>query len=379
MTLAHDAFTPKSTQSANSFFQNRPLFKPGTLYLANGAKFKGYVPVWLDGTFEGEVVFNTGMTGYPEALTDPSYSGQILTFTYPLLGNYGVSDAKTWESTHIQVAGVILHELFLHPEHHSSHSSLLKWLEHEKIPVIIAIDTRALTKEIREHGVLLGAISSQSKAPKKFHDPNEAHLVKKVSITKAETHGNGKYKIIAVDCGMKQNIINNFLKFPVTVKRVPFDYDYSDEDYDGLFISNGPGDPAMCVETIHVLQKALKKHPQRPIFGICLGSQILGLAIGAKTYKLPFGHRGQNQPVIDTKTHKAYLSSQNHGYAVNEKTLPKDWHVSFRHLNDNTVAGITHKSGLYEAVQYHPEACPGPEDANYLFKKFIDLIGKAKK
>lgn len=358
---------------------NNIKFKEGNLYLANGAKFQGFIPDWLEGSFEGEVVFNTGMTGYPEALTDPSYSSQILTFTYPLLGNYGVAEQKSWESQQIQVAGVILHELFLSPEHHSSQSSLLEWLKREKIPVLINVDTRALTKAIREHGALLGAISSKDKAPKVFHDPNKDHLVKKVSIKKPETYGNGKYKIIAVDCGMKQNIINNFLKFPVTLKRVPFDYDYSDEDYDGLFISNGPGDPAVCTETIANLQKALKKHPERPMFGICLGSQILGLAIGAKTYKLPFGHRGQNQPVIDTVTQKAYLSSQNHGYAVNEKTLPKDWQVSFRHLNDNTVAGITHKNGLYEAVQYHPEACPGPEDANYLFKKFIDKVIKSKK
>lgn len=349
-------------------------FKEGTLYLANGTKFKGYIPDWVKGSFDGEVVFNTGMTGYPEALTDPSYAGQILTFTYPLLGNYGVADAKTWESPHIQVAGVILHELFLTPEHHEAKTSLLNWLKQENIPVIIDVDTRALTKEIREHGALLGAISSSTKAPKNFNDPNKEHLVKKVSVKQVKTYGQGPLKIIAVDCGMKQNIINNFLNFPVTLKRVPFDYDYSNEEYDGLFISNGPGDPALCKETISILQKALKKHPNRPMFGICLGSQILGLAINAKTYKLPFGHRGQNQPVIDTQTGKAYLSSQNHGYAVNEKTLPKDWYVSFRHLNDNTVAGITHKSGLYEAVQYHPEACPGPEDANYLFKKFIDLV-----
>ena len=357
---------------------NKAKFKEGKLYLANGTEFNGYIPDWLDGSFDGEVVFNTGMTGYPEALTDPSYSGQILTFTYPLLGNYGVADQSTWESPKIQVAGVVLHELFLNPEHHASQSTLLEWLKRENIPVIIGVDTRALTKVIRDHGVLLGAISSKDKAPKKFIDPNKDHLVKKASTKKIETYGKGKLNIIAVDCGIKMNIINNFLNFPVTLKRVPFDYDYTNDDYDGLFISNGPGDPTVCTETIATLAKALKKNPEKPIFGICLGSQILGLAIGAKTYKLPFGHRGQNQPVIDTQTQKAYLTSQNHGYAVNEKTLPKDWLVSFRHLNDDTVAGITHKSGLYEAVQYHPEACPGPEDANYLFKKFIDLVAKTK-
>jgi carbamoyl-phosphate synthase small subunit len=355
---------------------NSQRFKEGYLHLANGDKFNGYIPQWQNGSFNGEVVFNTGMTGYTEALTDPSYAGQILTFTYPLLGNYGVANAESWESPKIQVAGVILHELFLHPEHHAQHETLLNWLKQQNIPVIIGVDTRALTKIISSHGVLLGAISSQKQAPKVFHDPNKEHLVKKVSCKKTTTFGNGKLKIIAVDCGMKMNIIHNFLQFPVTLKRVPFDYDYNDESFDGLFISNGPGDPALCIETIKILQKFFKQHPNKPMFGICLGSQILGLALGAKTYKLPFGHRGQNQPVIDTKTHKAYLTSQNHGYAVNEKTLPKDWYVSFRHLNDQTVAGITHKSGLYEAVQYHPEACPGPEDTHYLFKKFIDLVEK---
>lgn len=354
-------------------------FKQGHLYLANGDKFKGYIPAWLDGSFDGEVVFNTGMTGYPESLTDPSYSGQILTFTFPLLGNYGVANKSTWESNKIQVAGVVLHELFLNPEHHSSEQGLLAWLEQEKVPVIIGVDTRALTKVIREHGVLLGAISTKTSAPKKFNDPNTEHLVKKVSCKKAETYGKSKLKIIAVDCGIKQNIINNFLQFPVTIKRVPFDYDYSFEDYDGLFLSNGPGDPEVCIETIEILKKAMNKHPERPIFGICLGSQILGLAIKAKTYKLPFGHRGQNQPVIDTETNKAYLTSQNHGYAVDEKTLPKDWIVSFRHLNDNTVAGIKHKNDLYEAVQFHPESCPGPEDTQYLFKKFIDVMTRKAK
>jgi len=357
---------------------SNPVFKPAYLFLQSGERFSGFVPSWYEGTTDGEVVFTTGMAGYPESLTDPSYCGQILCFTYPLMGNYGVADASTWESPKIQARAAIMHEVLLTPEHHSQAEALLEWLEAEQIPVLLGVDTRALTKVLSEHGVVLGAISSQAKAPKHFDDPNKEHLVKQVSCKKVTTYGNGPLKIIAVDCGIKMNIIRELLKFPVTVKRVPFDYDYTQEDYDGLFLSNGPGDPALCVETIRILQQALQYKPEIPVFGICLGSQILGLAIHAQTYKLPFGHRGQNQPVIDTRTQKAYLTSQNHGYAVDANTLPQGWQISFRHLNDDTVAGISDELGLHSAVQFHPEACPGPEDPNFLFAQFIERIRTAK-
>ena len=358
--------------------KSKDSFKVAYLHLETGARFEGFVPSWHTDSIDGEVVFTTGMVGYPESLTDPSYSGQILCCTYPLMGNYGVAETTTWESPKIQVRAAIMHEVFRDPSHHASTSSLLNWFQQEQVPIMLGVDTRALTKTLSVHGVVLGAISTDSTAPTKFNDPNQEHLVKKVSCKKSETYGSGPIKIIAVDCGIKMNIIRELLQFPVTIKRVPFDYDYTHEDYDGLFLSNGPGDPALCVETIQILQKAMQKKPKVPIFGICLGSQILGLAIGAKTFKLPFGHRGQNQPVIDTRTEKAYLTSQNHGYAVDETTLPASWRISFKHLNDNTVAGIEQFDGLFSAVQFHPEACPGPEDPNYLFKQFIERIRTAK-
>jgi carbamoyl-phosphate synthase small subunit len=209
-------------------------------------------------------------------------------------------------------------------------------------------------------------------APSHFPDPNAEHLVKEVSRKKSELRPGGKHKIIAVDCGIKENILRNLQRFPIDIQIVPFDYDYSQDEFDGVFLSNGPGDPERCVETITHLQKILPL--KKPIFGICLGAQILALAIGAKTYKLPFGHRGQNQPCLDTLSQKAYLTSQNHGYAIDEKTLPSDWQVTFRHLNDQTVAGIAHTKLPYFAVQFHPEAAPGPHDTQFLFEKFYEYI-----
>jgi carbamoyl-phosphate synthase small subunit len=205
-----------------------------------------------------------------------------------------------------------------------------------------------------------------------FVDPNKTHLVSRVSIQKPKTYGKGKKRIIAVDCGMKENIIRNLLEFPVTVKRVPFDYDYTNERYDGVFLSNGPGDPARCVETIAILKKAIKL--KKPIFGICLGSQLMALAAGGKTYKLPYGHRGHNQPCQDTETGRCYLTSQNHGYAMREKTLPKGWSVNFRNLNDGSVEGVAHDTLPFFSVQFHPEAAPGPTDTAGLFETFFGLL-----
>jgi carbamoyl-phosphate synthase small subunit len=248
----------------------------------------------------------------------------------------------------------------------------LQWLEKEKVPLLCGVDTRALTKALRARGVLLGAIAQEKKKIDAFFDPNSTHLVAQVSRRKVEEFGSGKKKIIAVDCGMKENILRCLLKFPITVKRVPYDYDYTREHYDGLFISNGPGDPMQCTETIAILQKALQK--DKPIFGICLGAQVLALSIGAKTFKLPYGHRGQNQPCQAEESRRCILTSQNHGYAIDETTLPEDWKVTYRNLNDLSVEGICHRVRPFFAVQFHPEASPGPHDAAYLFEQFYELL-----
>jgi carbamoyl-phosphate synthase small subunit len=352
--------------------KNTQQMVPARLILHNGQRYEGLSPIWQKNTSFGEVVFTTGMVGYVESLTDPSYAGQILTFTYPLIGNYGVPKKQLWESGKVQVSGVILGELSPFYTHYQAERSLLEWLEEQKVPLLCGVDTRALTKSLRTEGVALGAITQEKKPPVSFFDPNKTHLVAQVSTRIVKEYGSGKKKIIAVDCGMKENILRCLLQFPVTVKRVPHDYNYLEEDYDGIFISNGPGDPVQCRETIAVLQKALLKN--KPVFGICLGAQLMALSIGAKTFKLPFGHRGQNQPCQMPESGRCYLTSQNHGYAIEETTLPEDWKVTFRNLNDLSVEGIAHRTHPFFAVQFHPEAAPGPVDALYLFKQFYELL-----
>lgn len=345
---------------------------PAQLILETGEVFRGQAPENQDAIAFGEVVFNTGMVGYVESLTDPSYAGQILVFTYPLIGNYGVSDPNTWESNKIHVKGVVMSELAPFHSSHSAQGNLLAWLNQQKIPVLTDVDTRALTKRLRSKGVIPGAITPLNTKINSFEEFANVPWVNTVSPTTPQYYGEGEKLIIAVDCGMKENIIRQLLKFPVRIKRVPHNYDYSGEKFDGLFISNGPGDPVHCKETIDILQKALQK--KKPTFGICLGTQLLALAVGAKTYKLPFGHRSHNQPCIEVETGRCFLTSQNHSYAVEEKTLPSDWKVSFRNLNDQSIEGIQHQHLPFFAVQFHPEAAPGPTDTAWLFQKFYNSI-----
>jgi carbamoyl-phosphate synthase small subunit len=345
---------------------------PARLVLHNGERYEGFCPAWQKGAFFGEVVFTTGMVGYVESLTDPSYAGQILVFTFPLIGNYGIPKRELWESGKIHASGVVIAELSPFYAHHQADTSFVEWLEEQKVPLLCGIDTRALTKSLRERGVALGAITREKKDPGHFLDPNQTHLVAQVSVPEIKEYGSGKKKVIAVDCGMKENILRCLLQLPIRVKRVPHNYNYLEEDYDGIFLSNGPGDPVQCQETIAILQKALLK--DKPIFGICLGAQLLALSIGAKTYKLPYGHRGQNQPSQAPISGRCYLTSQNHGYAIEETTLPDDWNVTFRNLNDLSVEGIAHCNRPFFAVQFHPEAAPGPVDAMYLFKQFYELL-----
>jgi carbamoyl-phosphate synthase small subunit len=362
------------------------------LVLSDGSVFEGEsfgAPVDSD----GEVVFNTGMAGYPESLTDPSYRGQILAFTYPLIGNYGVPSeeknewgfSKNFESENIHVRGVIVGTASEDFSHFTAMSSLSNWLEHHNIPGISGIDTRALTKKLREHGVMLGRIvqGDSSETSGEIEDPNLLNLVAEVSCKEVEVYEpeSGLKKgptVIAYDCGIKRNILRSFLKRGVKVVRVPWDFDLEsyDGEYAGVFVSNGPGDPKMCKATIENVRKAIDKGI--PTFGICLGNQILGLAIGGDTYKLKYGHRSANQPCIEhdiegKKTDTCIITSQNHGFALSDK-LPSGWHVWFTNANDGTVEGIRHESGKFFTVQFHPEATPGPEDANYLFDKFIEGI-----
>ncbi len=346
--------------------------KKTKLLLSSGESFDGMSPKQQTSKTFGEVVFNTGMTGYVETLTDPSYSGQIITFTYPLIGNYGALPENYWESKKIHAAGVIVSTASEFFSHSKATQSFLEWLYSQNTPIITSIDTRQLTKTIREKGVTSAAIVDSELNPTDFEDINSQHLVANVSIDTPQIIQNGNKKLIVVDCGIKENILRSLKKFPLTIKVVPFDYDYSKEEFDAVFLSNGPGDPIQCKETIENLQKVL--HQSKPIFGICLGAQILALSIGCQTYKLKFGHRGQNQPVMHLDTKKCYLTSQNHGYAINEQTIPEDWTVSYRHLNDDSVQGIVHKTRPFSAVQFHPEACPGPSDTQHLFQTFFNQI-----
>lgn len=346
----------------------------GTVY--RGKSFGKLIPS------SGEVVFNTAMTGYPESLTDPSYRGQILCLTYPLVGNYGAPGTEIkdelhifHESSSIHIKGLIVSDYSFKYSHWSAAESLHQWLENNNIPGIYGIDTRALTKRLREKGSMLGKIEPEG-TETVFYDPNLENLVDKVSIREPVTYGSGNYKVVLIDCGVKYNIIRNLLLRDITVIRVPWDYDYHTLEYDGLFISNGPGDPKMCRETIDNIGKSLQK--DIPIFGICLGNQLMGLAAGADTYKLKYGHRSHNQPVLQIGTERAYITSQNHGFAVDNDTLGKDWEPLFINVNDNTNEGMKHREKPFFSTQFHPEASGGPTDTDFLFDIFLDNIKEWK-
>ena len=366
------------------FVENHLSAKKASLILKDGSIFEG-ISFGATISVAGEVVFNTGMMGYPETFTDPSYKGQILCLTYPMIGNYGIPDEelldnmkRNFESSSIHISGLIISDYSFDSSHWSSVQSLDNWLKKNGIPGIFDIDTRKLTKILRNHGTMLGKIR-QADDDISFYDPNKDNLVESVSIKEPIVFEKGPLKVIIVDCGIKNNIIRCFLDRNITVIRVPWDYDFNNcpYSYDGIFISNGPGDPKICTKTIDNLRKAMTKNV--PIFGICLGNQLLALAAGSDTYKLKFGHRSQNQPCIDRDTGRCYITSQNHGFAVDIKTLPKDWSPWFINANDDTCEGIKHKTKPFFSVQFHPEATPGPKDTEYLFDRFIDIIKKNKR
>jgi carbamoyl-phosphate synthase small subunit len=355
--------------------------KKAKLILEDGTEFIGK-SFGSEKSIAGEVVFYTAMVGYPESLTDPSYTGQILVSTFPMIGNYGVPDDSDTEGLHdffesekIHASGLIISDYSVEYSHWNAGKSLGQWLKENDVPGLCDIDTRALTKMLREKGSLLGKIEFEDE-PVELYDPNSENLVAKASINEPQTYGNGEYKVLLVDCGTKNNIIRCLLNRGATVKRVPWDYDYSNEEYDGLFISNGPGDPAMCDETVNNLSKALNGN--KPIMGICLGNQLLARASGAQTYKMKYGHRSHNQPVLLNGTNRCFITSQNHGFAIDNDTISDDWEVLFVNVNDKSNEGIRHKTKPFFSTQFHPEAASGPVDTEFLFDDFMENIKKCK-
>ncbi|MDR2182311.1 MAG: glutamine-hydrolyzing carbamoyl-phosphate synthase small subunit [Treponema sp.] len=372
------------------------------LVLEDGSEYAG----WSFGKARsqaGEVVFTTGMSGYPQSLTDPSFRGQILVATYPLMGNYGVPLTKNgepffdnagipvhFESPRVQVSGFVAAEACEEPSHFAGTSTLGAWLEKNNVPGIFGVDTRALTVRLREHGVMMGKILVEGSRDVTFDSGVAAYPVADVSPETVSVilpeGGDGSVMseaeaaelpaIALVDCGAKANIIRCLRKRRVRVIRVPWNHDLGGIDCDGIFLSNGPGDPKDCGKTIAMVRRAFGTG--RPIFGICLGNQIMALAAGADTYKLPYGHRGQNQPCVETSTGRCYITSQNHGYAVRGETLPPGWEIALVNNNDNTIEGIRCADGPFSAVQFHPEGGPGPRDTDFMIDRFVDQVREAR-
>ena len=366
------------------------------LILGDGSRFDGWsfgfegdaaddgVPP--SGSCVGEVVFNTAMTGYPESLTDPSYAGQILVMTYPLVGNYGVPSTAVGanglpllESSRIHVKAFVVADYSAAYSHWHAQESLAAWLRREKIPALTGVDTRRLTQVLREHGVMMGHIVIEGTAQasqQTGEDYGEVNWVETVSCKEVITYNPGVgRRVVLVDCGVKANIIRCLVDRGVEVVRVPWDYDFNRLDFDGLFLANGPGDPDRCGVTVSHVRQFLQSGRVRPCMGICLGNQLLAKAAGAKTYKLKYGHRSHNQPVRQVGTFRCFITSQNHGYAVDDATLPADWEPLFVNMNDGSNEGIRHKSKPWFSAQFHPEACSGPTDTEWMFDEFVKLLG----
>lgn len=351
----------------------------GSLILEDNTRFPG-ISFGAPTPLAGEVIFNTGMVGYPESLTDPSYLGQILVLTYPMVGNYGVPEKKLrdglntrFESSGIHISGLIVSQYSPVYSHWQATQSLSDWLKNHNIPALSGIDTRALTKHLRNNGTLLGKIvfdDNTSEPP--FFDPSQVDLCQQVSIKTPMTYGKGKLRILLIDCGCKENIIHQLLQYDVEVKCVPYDYDIRTEPFDGLLISNGPGNPDNYPKTAQMIRYAIEQNI--PTFGICLGHQLIAKAIGAQIVRLKYGHHSQNQPVKEVDGNRCYITSQNHNYVVDNKTLPAGWKPWFINLNDGSNEGLCHESGRFKSVQFHPEAAPGPVDAEILLSHFYQCI-----
>ena len=356
-------------------FQDGPVFH-GTAYGANS-------------NISGEAVFTTSLVGYPESMTDPSYRGQILVFTQPLIGNYGVPSnerdeynlLKYFESPHIQCAGVVVADVAEKYSHWTAVESLSEWCAREGVPVISGVDTRAIVTHLREQGSSLARISVgdeyDADEDEGFVDPGAINLVKRVS-TKAPfvvANPNATFHVALIDCGVKENILRSLVSRGASVTVFPYDYPIHKvaDNFDGVFISNGPGDPTHCHETVYNLGR-LMETSSVPIMGICLGHQLLALAVGANTIKLKYGNRAHNIPALDLTTGQCHITSQNHGYAVDASTLPSEFKEYFVNLNDGSNEGMMHKTRPIFSTQFHPEAKGGPMDSSYLFDKYLENV-----
>ena len=357
--------------------------KKATLILEDGSRFEGE-SFGCEKPVTGEVVFNTAMTGYPESLTDPSYAGQLMVLTYPLVGNYGVPSFSMeenglptyMESGRIHAEALIVSDYSETFSHWNANESLRNWLKREQVPGLTGIDTRRLTKVLREHGVMMGKIvfSNIDDFSSKYPDYPHVNYVDQVSCKEVIRYNEGAgKKVVLIDCGVKANILRLLLKRDVEVIRVPWNYDFLTLEYDGIFISNGPGDPDTCEVAVRNIRRAMQDE-NLPIFGICMGNQLLGKAGGASVYKLKYGHRSHNQPVRMVGTNRCFITSQNHGYAVDSNTLGNEWIPWFVNMNDGSNEGIRHRTNPWFSVQFHPEAASGPTDTAFLFDEFVELL-----
>ena len=353
-----------------------------TLLLEDGTTFHGS-SFGYEQPVAGEVVFNTAMMGYPESLTDPSYAGQLMTLTYPLVGNYGVPPFSIsegglpdfMESDRIYATALIVSDYSEQYSHWNACESLGDWLRREQVPGVTGIDTRALTKVLREHGVMMGRlVFAEESDNAEASDYGSVNWVERVSCKDIVRYNEGAgRKVVLVDCGVKANIIRCLVRRGCEVVRVPWNYDYTDMAFDGLFLANGPGDPDRCVQAVDILKKQMSRS-RKPICGICMGNQLLGKAAGATIYKLKYGHRSHNQPVREVGTNRCYVTSQNHGYAVDAATLGKDWRELFVNMNDGSNEGIRHQTNPWFSSQFHPEACSGPVDTEFMFDRFMEAL-----
>lgn len=365
--------------------------KPATLALKNGPVFSG-LSFGADKTVSGEAVFTTSLVGYPESMTDPSYRGQIICFTQPLIGNYGVPSGtaldqfnllKYFESPNIQCSGIVVSDVALQYSHWTAVESLAEWCKREGVAGITGVDTRELVSYLREQGSTLGRIAANdAPATEEFYDPGKDNMVAVVT-TKEPFYvaaPNAKHNVLLVDCGAKENIMRCLVSRGANITVVPYNYPIHKVAamYDGVFISNGPGDPIHCQETVENLKVLIKEQPELPIMGICMGHQLLSLAAGAKTLKLKYGNRAHNIPTLDVTTGHCHITSQNHGYAVDAKTLPEEYQEYFVNLNDLSNEGMMHKTKPIFSVQFHPEAKGGPLDSGFLFDRYFHLLDQYK-